>query len=180
MRSLIAGLLVVLCGCAAPTSAPDSTTSSSVAPTSTPVESVGKVVTVVWVDDGDTVDVRLRNGRRVRVRMLGLNSPEHNPQRSECGGPAATEALRQLLPIGSRVRLVTDSSQFAWDRYGRLLRFVEYPRAGRWRDAGRWQLRHGHAEVYVWGRQPVQRYETYLQAQRRAQRQGLGLWRCPR
>lgn len=79
--------------------------------------------TVVEVDDGDTIDVDL-GGHRESVRMLGIDTPEtHHPTRPvECFGVEASARTAELLPRGSRVRLVRDTE--ARDRYGRLLAYV--------------------------------------------------------
>ncbi|MDP9418069.1 MAG: thermonuclease family protein [Actinomycetota bacterium] len=51
------------------------------------------------VVDGDTF-VAQRDGRSVRVRLIGVDAPESvTPDRPvECGGPEAAAALRRLLP----------------------------------------------------------------------------------
>ena len=76
---------------------------------------------VVRVVDGDTLNVRLRGGSQVSVRMLGIDTPE----RGRCGADDATANLRRLAPVGSTVHLVSDRTQAAKDRYGRLLRYVQ-------------------------------------------------------
>lgn len=79
--------------------------------------------TVVQVDDGDTIDVDL-GGHRESVRLLGIDTPEtHHPTKPvECYGAEASARTAELLPPGSRVRLVRDAE--ARDRYGRLLAYV--------------------------------------------------------
>ncbi len=148
--------------------------SPSLTPSATPpARGVGAVV--VWVDDGDTIDVNLPSGRRQRVRLIGINAPENNPESTQCGGADATAGLRARLPLGSRVRLLADPTQDRVDRYGRWLRYVEYQGV----DLNRWLVRRGHAEVYVYGHRAFQRHAGYLNAQQRAQRAGRGLWACP-
>lgn len=79
------------------------------------------------VVDGDTLWVRadgpgsLARGRRTKVRLLELDTPE----RGECGFDAATAALARLTPPGSTVWLVVDREPV--DRYGRALRYVWTP-----------------------------------------------------
>jgi endonuclease YncB( thermonuclease family) len=74
---------------------------------------------VVRVVDSDTIDVQL-DGRKVRVRYIGTNTPEtkHPTKRVEPYGPEAAEANRQLVE-GKTVRLELDAQ--AWDRYQRQL-----------------------------------------------------------
>ena len=56
--------------------------------------------------------------------MLGIDTPESvDPNRpQQCFGVEATTRLRELLPVGTRVRLEVDVE--ARDRYGRLLAYV--------------------------------------------------------
>jgi endonuclease YncB( thermonuclease family) len=76
----------------------------------------GETGQVVAVIDGDTIDVSL-NGETVRVRYVGVNTPE----RDESCYSDATAANRAMVE-GQTVTLVRDSSNT--DRYGRLLRFI--------------------------------------------------------
>lgn len=136
----------------------------------------GKVVrqrgNVVKVVDGDTVRVRLRPGRATRdVRLIGVDTPEVHGG-SECWGPEASAALERVLPVGSRVSLVSDPTQARTDRYGRLLRYV----AKGGKDVNRMQVANGSASVYVHGGKPFQRTATYQRAEAAAQADGRGLW----
>jgi micrococcal nuclease len=74
------------------------------------------------VVDGDTILVRL-DGRRERVRYIGVDTPESVKPgaRVECFGKAAAAANRRLVE-GREVRLEYDAE--ARDRYGRLLAYV--------------------------------------------------------
>jgi endonuclease YncB( thermonuclease family) len=126
---------------------------------------------VVGVVDGDTIKVRLRSGRRVHVRLLGIDSPEIS-DRSECHGPEAAAAAKRMLPRATRVRLTSDPTQALEDRYGRLLRYVAKGRT----DVNRRLVARGHARVYVYGGKPFQRTRSYRKAQDHARSQDLGLW----
>ena len=76
----------------------------------------GEIATVTRVIDGDTIDVLL-DGKQVRIRYVGVNTPERDePCYSE-----ATEANRVLVE-GKTVTMVTDTSDT--DRYDRLLRYI--------------------------------------------------------
>lgn len=125
---------------------------------------------VVRVIDGDTVKVRLVGGPKRTVRVLGIDTPEVFGG-VECGGRAASRAAKRMLPVGTRVRLVSDSSQDLKDRYGRILRYVVKGSL----DVGRNQLNQGHAKVYVFDK-PFNRVESYRAAQRKAKQAGRGLW----
>jgi micrococcal nuclease len=82
----------------------------------------GRAVVVAAVD-GDTVDVRIA-GRRERVRLLGIDTPEtkHPTKPVECYGPEAAARLAALLPRGTRITLTRDAE--ARDDFGRLLAYV--------------------------------------------------------
>ncbi len=114
--------------------------------------------TVTRVVDGDTVDVRLTSGKRERVRLIGIDTPE----RGECAAAKATAAARRLA-LGRTVVLRGDATQDTRDRYGRLLAYVWI--GGR-KDLGLEQLRHGLARVYVYER-PFARLALYRSAARR-------------
>jgi micrococcal nuclease len=81
---------------------------------------IATTATVLRVVDGDTVDVVDDTRGRLRIRIIGLDSPEvHKPGYSVgCWGPQASEFARGTL-TGQRVAIVTDPSQDAHDRYGR-------------------------------------------------------------
>lgn len=128
---------------------------------------------VTRVVDGDTIDVRLSTGAHRSVRLVGIDTPEVYSG-LECGGPAASAALTAKLPVGTRVRLVSDPTQASVDRYGRLLRYVERVADGR--DMNRAQVLAGMARVYVYDNVPFRRVGSYRLAQRSAQAAGRGLW----
>lgn len=84
--------------------------------------------TVLRVVDGDTVDVVDDSRGRLRIRIIGIDSPEvHKPNYSVgCWGPQASEFARSTL-TGQRVAIVADSSQDVHDRYGRSLAYLDRP-----------------------------------------------------
>ena len=91
-----------------------------------PVQETG---VVDWVQDGDTFRF-IEDGQTGKrsVRMLGINTPEvagfnqaHFPF-DFCGGIPAQAVLKQLLPIGARVQLRSQSKQS--QNRGRILRSV--------------------------------------------------------
>jgi endonuclease YncB( thermonuclease family) len=125
---------------------------------------------VVRVTDGDTLRVRLRSGAHVSVRMLGIDTPE----RGRCGADEATAHLRRIAPVGSTVHLVSDRTQAAKDRYGRLLRYVK--REGGYADLSYRQAWSGFTRPYVFGGTPVARHGTYVRAIRDARTHQRGAW----
>jgi endonuclease YncB( thermonuclease family) len=126
------------------------------------------------VVDGDTLHVLTAGGERRSVRLIGIDTPETKKPNSpvECGGEAASSHLRRLAPPGRRVTLVTDPTQDAVDRYGRLLAYVGT--GGRTTLQER-QLAAGHAKVYVFER-PFQRLRRFRAAERRARKAARGAW----
>lgn len=130
----------------------------------------GRIVQVV---DGDTVDVRISRGHTVRVRMIGIDTPEVYGG-VECGGKQASRALTRLLPRTTKVKLVSDRTQDLKDRYGRQLRYVF--KNGR-KDMNKSQLSLGNAKVYVYDNTRFERYKRYTKAQATAKRQNKGIWK---
>src|SRR5262245_15164309 len=98
-RSVPALLLVLLAACAAHAH---------------PASLIGRVIRV---QDGDSIVVRLGNGRTERVRYIGINAPEFDQR----GGREARDANRKLV-AGRSVRLERDVQER--DRHGRLLAYV--------------------------------------------------------
>lgn len=76
--------------------------------------------TVVRVIDGDTVVVSINNSDQT-IRLLNINTPEtKDPNKpTECLGPEATDHLKNVLPVGSKVRLEFDVERH--DKYNRTL-----------------------------------------------------------
>lgn len=98
----------------------------------------GEIATVVNVIDGDTIDV-LRDGQQIRVRYVGVNTPE----RDESCYREATQANRDLVE-GKTITMVTDTSDE--DRYGRALRYI-YADGVFVNDA---LVRNGYAEAVLY------------------------------
>ena len=137
--------------------------------------------TVSEVIDGDTIRVVSR-GFETPVRLIGIDTPETRAPGTpvQCFGPAATRRVQRLLPEGRQVILVTDPTQAARDRYGRLLAYVFTP--GRRGPTGslNWSLvRSGHAKVYVQGGERFRHAVPFFHAQNRARRAKAGLWGPP-
>jgi micrococcal nuclease len=134
-----------------------------------PAPAVARIARVV---DGDTIVVRA-GGRRVTVRLLGIDTPETHRGPVECGGAAASRQLARIAPPGSRVRLVIDpGSGDTRDRYGRLLAYVDSHRG----DLGERQLRAGIAHVYRYRHRRFSRLDRYRRAQDDARAHRRATW----
>lgn len=75
---------------------------------------------VARVIDGDTIDVRLPDGKTARVRYIGMNTPEIRPT-IECGGESAAARNRELVDEKT-VTLVPGPGLY--DKYHRRLAYV--------------------------------------------------------
>ncbi|HET8982139.1 MAG TPA: thermonuclease family protein [Pedococcus sp.] len=126
---------------------------------------------VTRVVDGDTLEVRLAGGRLRKVRLIGIDTPEVYGG-VECGGKQASASMRRLTPRGTRVVLISDSTQDRVDRYGRLLRYVM--KSGR--DVNRAQVSRGWAPVYVYHHNPFKRVDAYRKSQGDAKAARRGIW----
>lgn len=81
---------------------------------------------VAEVIDGDTFDIRTKEGELVRVRLLGVDTPETKHPRTGIMyfGPEAAAYTRELIE-GKRVMLLLDPIGDQRDLYGRLLAYVQ-------------------------------------------------------
>ena len=141
------------------------TPTSTASPTSADLEEVP----VTRVVDGDTIDV-LSDGRELRVRYIGIDTPETvDPRRSvECFGREASERNRQLVE-GRSVGLERDVSET--DQFGRLLRYVWVD--GQMVNAALVEEGYATATTYP----PDVRYaDLFASLQSQAREAGSGLW----
>ncbi len=137
----------------------------------------GGNATVEAVVDGDTLAVGLGGGRRERVRLLGIDTPESVKRDTpvECFAKEAAARLRALLPAGTPVRLVRDVEER--DRYGRLLAYVYRQPDGLFVNLD--LVRGGYAQLLTYPPN-VAHTEELRRAAGDARRSGRGLWgSCP-
>ena len=150
-------------------------------------ESSGRVpCTVLKVYDGDTFRCRLEDGEEVRVRLIGIDTPEKRKNRKlmrdskRLGippeeiidmGREASRFAESLIPPGTKVFLETDVQ--IHDRYGRLLAYVYLPDG---RMLNEFLLKEGYATVYTFP--PNVKYvDRFRRAQEYARERGKGFWR---
>lgn len=81
---------------------------------------VATTAVVLKVVDGDTIDIRDDVRGRLRIRVLGIDTPETKKPGYTvgCWGPEATQFAKDTL-LGQRVAFVLDPTQGMYDRYGR-------------------------------------------------------------
>jgi micrococcal nuclease len=131
---------------------------------------------VVRAVDGDTIVVDV-DGRRERVRYIGVDTPESVKPgaRVQCFGNFASR-FNHMLVDGRRVRLVTDAEER--DRYGRLLAYVYRADDGMFVNAE--LVRDGYARPLTI--KPNRRFADDFQAlAAEARHARRGLWkRCSR
>jgi micrococcal nuclease len=126
---------------------------------------------VIRVVDGDTILVRI-DGRRERVRYIGIDSPESvAPGRPvACYGHAASEENARLIG-GRTVTLTVDEERR--DRYGRLLAYVRREPDGLFVNEE--LVRGGFATTLEV--RPNLRYAGHFRdLEREARARGRGLW----
>ena len=133
---------------------------------------------MVRVVDGDTVDIRHDDRGRLRIRILGINSPETHKRgwTVGCYGPEAAAWAGAFLPVGQRVSMVIDPTQGLIDRYGRTLAYLDLPDG---RDFSVESVRAGMSHVATYGKRPVQRFEALTAAENEAKNMQAGLWGPP-
>jgi micrococcal nuclease len=131
--------------------------------------------TVLRAVDGDTLLVRLSTGERVRVRVIGVDTPEDvAPGRPvQCWSRRAA-AFTEHAVEGRRVTLTLGRETH--DRYGRTLAYVSRPDGFALEDE---LLRGGFARTLTIPPND-ERARHYEALERTARRTGAGLWgACP-
>ncbi|MBE1551910.1 micrococcal nuclease [Mycobacterium sp. OAS707] len=138
---------------------------------------IATTATVLKVVDGDTVDIVDDVRGRLRIRLLGIDTPETKKPGYTvgCWGPEASEFAKATL-LGQRVALITDPSQGMYDRYGRTLAFLD--KADGW-DYSVEAVRAGMARAYVYHNNPSARADEIAVAEQEAKTTGRGLWGPP-
>jgi len=128
---------------------------------------------VVRVVDGDTIVARM-NGQSVKVRLLGINTPETVDPRKpvECFGKEASARAKTLL-TGTWVFLETDPTQSTYDKYGRLLAYV-FLKDGT--NFDRQMILDGYGYEYTYRHRGYKYQKEFKQAQQYAKIHERGLW----
>lgn len=126
---------------------------------------------VVEVIDGDTLKIMF-NGKKVSVRLLGIDSPEMGDSRKlvRCFANKAKSKLSDLV-LGKESRFNGDKSQGDKDKYGRFLRYV-YLNDGTFVNLG--LVKDGYA--YSYRKYPTKYLSEFNSAEKEAKEKKLGLW----
>jgi micrococcal nuclease len=139
---------------------------------------------VTRVTDGDTFEVEI-NGKKEKVRMLGIDTPEkYNSDKLKKDiertkrdsetikklGELSSQFTKKLLD-GKKVILEPDTSQDDKDRYGRLLRYV-YLTDGTF--VNREIIEEGYALAFRKFR--VSKEKELVEAEKNARENRRGLW----
>lgn len=126
---------------------------------------------VTRIVDGDTIEVA-RDGETIKVRLLGINTPESVGDRAhECFGKEASAYATSIMK-GETVKLETDDSQDKYDKYGRLLAYVYLLDN---QMANRKLIAEGYAYEYTYDA-PYKYQEDFKALQSFAKREARGLW----
>jgi micrococcal nuclease len=139
-----------------------------------PIETTAVVLKVV---DGDTIDIRDDIRGRLRIRVLGIDTPETKKPGYTvgCWGPQATQFAQDTL-LGQRVAFLADPTQDRTDRYGRTLAYLV--KGDGWNYSVE-AARAGTAHAYIYDNNPVQKYAEIAAAEQEAKAAGRGLWGPP-
>ena len=125
---------------------------------------VGRVI------DGDTIETTEGD----RVRLVQIDAPEVGE--GECHADDSTQALTDLVPQGTAIRLEQDPSLDDTDRFGRLLRYVHRGDL----NVNLELVRSGAASVWFYQGDRGRYADDLLAAARDAEEAERGLWgACP-
>ena len=165
------------CGAAAATPTPSVPATPPPPPPPPAAKALDVQARVTSVIDGDTLKVKLANGTKTTVRLIGIDTPETKKPgtRVQCGGRDATARMKKLAlrnGKGRAVTITTDPTQDMTDRYGRLLSYVSVGGT----DFGRTMVASGWAKTYV-HRVAFERVGAYRTAQSSAKSARKGVHR---
>jgi endonuclease YncB( thermonuclease family) len=124
----------------------------------------------IQVVNGDSIEARDSNGRKVTIRLAGIDAPKPSEHTGEAGQPFAQQASAHLAALVSN-RTVNLTS-YGLDSAGRIIAEVFIGD----RNINLEMVRDGYAEVYR-GR-PVrgQNIEPYRKAEEQAREAKRGMW----
>lgn len=129
--------------------------------------------TVQKVIDGDTIDVVV-DGKRERVRLIGIDAPEveYEDKLADCFAGESAARLKDLIG-GKTVSLSSDPTQEDRDSYDRLLRFVYLPDNT---NINKKMIEEGYAYEYTYKGIPYQYQKEFQDAESEAKKLKKGFW----
>lgn len=140
-----------------------------------PIEtSVFETYSLIKVVDWDTITIKDNNWKKIKVRMIWLDTPESSPTRYgyiECYWVEASQHLKSLLQGANQIQLETDQSQTATDKYGRLLWYVRYNGI----NLNQKMIEDGYGFEYTYNL-PYKYQSEFKSAQKTASEKRLWLW----
>jgi len=122
---------------------------------------------VTKVNDGDSIEVTLGEGKPARVRLSAIDTPEYD----QPYGSQASAALKAMLPLNSSVELEVVTQ----DSFHRMVAVVYLAANGQRTNLNEAMLQGGHAWAY-------RRYMQNSRAcdlEQEARSKKLGLWAQP-
>jgi micrococcal nuclease len=170
MRTMLVAALLAGTACASTTAGGESQPGPAVEEAeSDPAVPQGEEAFVSRVVDGDTFEARF-GGKEVDVRLIGIDSPESviPGEPVECFGPESSAFTERRLEH-EEVLLEFDVQRI--DPYGRTLAYVWTGK----RLFNEDMVRKGFATVATYPPN-VAHVERLVEAERKARRDGLGLW----
>lgn len=129
------------------------------------------VFTVTHIVDGDTIDVKSMYGKKERIRLIGIDTPETVDPRTKvmCYGPEASAHMKELLS-GKTVTLEAKPDEDR-DSYGRLLRYVFFDEL----DIGAQMIEEGYARSTC-AAFPHPKCAAYNALEKSAKKEQVGRW----
>ncbi|WP_326152802.1 stalk domain-containing protein [Schinkia azotoformans] len=128
--------------------------------------------TIIGNVDGDTLKISYGNNKEETIRLLLVDTPEtvHPSKPVQPFGKEASELAKQMMPVGSTVKVELDVGER--DKYGRLLAYV-YVEDKMFNEV---LLEKGLARVaYVYA--PNTKYvDRFREIETKAKQQGVGIW----
>lgn len=134
------------------------------------------IYTVLRCNDGDTCRLKATDNTQVKVRLIGIDAPEHGKKRGkkktdgQPGAPEAKEFLNGLV-AGKSVLL----KSYGVDMYGRNLAEIVYNNE----SVNLRMVSEGWAEVYRGKAPKTFDITPYLKAEEQAKQSKKGVWALP-
>ena len=166
----IGAILVAAAGCSTGGAGGAAVGSPTAAGAIDTIPTADLTTTVTRIVDGDTLYLADLDER---MRLIGIDTPEtRDPDTGvQCFGPEATRHLTDLVPPGTRVRVVWDVDRY--DRYDRPLGYLY--RASDGLFVNRRMVADGYATAFTVPPN-VAHVDDFVAAQREARAAGRGLW----